>query len=219
MSKHISSQPFQRIMEVLGYCAFYLLSFFLLEQRSVRYTILGTELDRRIPFYPVFILPYLLWFVYIAVTLVWFTLRAEDSSYYRFTRSMALGCTVFLVISALCPNGQRLRPDILPGGGVLEEMVRLLYRLDTPTNVFPSIHVYNSAVCCRAILGEERLRKRKGLTAVTVTLTLLIIAATVFLKQHTLLDVAGGLMLCALSSGLYYGKREARPAAVRLKTP
>lgn len=214
MSKHNS----RRIMEVLGYCAFYLLGFYLLEQRRVDYTILGTQLDQCIPFYPVFILPYLMWFGYIALTLGWFTFRADDDSYYRFTRSVALGCTVFLAISALCPNGQRLRPDILPGGGLMEELVRLLYRIDTPTNVFPSIHVYNSAVCCYAILGEERLRRRRGLAAATVTLTLLIIAATVFLKQHTLLDVAGGLVLCLFTRSLYYGRRGVRSAAVRLKT-
>lgn len=186
----------KRLTEILGYSVFYLLCFHLLEQRSTRYVILDSPFDHQIPFCPVFIVPYLLWFVYLCFTLGWFALFCtSDEDYYHLSRSLAFGCTVFLLVSAFFPNGQQLRPHLTQQSGLLQQAVRLLYATDTPTNVFPSIHVFNSVVCCEAILHQRQLKQYPLLTGFTVVLTVLIIASTLFLKQHTLLDVAGGLIL------------------------
>lgn len=202
-----SVYPLRRRMgEVVGYTSLYLVGFFLLEGRRTEYLILDTELDAAIPFCPVFILPYLLWFVYLAVTVGWFVFRSDDEEYLSLSRSLAMGCTVFLVISALCPNAQQLRPLVGHGGGLWMELVRVLYAVDTPTNVFPSIHVFNSLVCCEGILGEKRLGESPFITSGAVVLTLLIIAATVLLKQHTVLDVAGGIVLWRLTSAFFYNR-------------
>lgn len=195
-----------RLMEVIGYSIFYLTSFALLEQRRICYRILDTALDEMIPFCPVFILPYLLWFCFIALTVGWFVLFCEeDEEYYRFSRSLALGCTVFLGISVFFPNGQSLRPMVSQNAGIWEEMVRVLYMVDTPTNVFPSIHVYNALVCCEGLLRQETIQKRVCLRQFLVVLTVSIVLSTVFLKQHTLLDVVGAFLLWELTRKFWAG--------------
>ncbi|MCQ2443643.1 MAG: phosphatase PAP2 family protein [Oscillospiraceae bacterium] len=210
-----SASQRQRIKEVVCYSLVYLFSFFLLEQRHVRYSLLDSALDDAIPFCEYFIIPYVLWFGYIGLTVAWFTLFCNsDGDYFRLSRSLALGGTVFLVISAVFPNGQSLRPWLGSCDNLFQEAVRLLYRVDTPTNVFPSIHVFNSVVCCEAIVRQKQLRAHRWLMVSSVVLTVLIVAATLFLKQHTLLDVAGGLLLATVTSRMFYRRGATRPSKV-----
>lgn len=185
----------KRVVEVLRYCVFYVFAFALLEHRSITPYILHTPLDDLIPFCEYFIIPYLLWFVYVAVTLIYFGIICDDQKeYYCLSRTLAIGCTVFLVTSFVFPNGQNLRPD-LAGDNLFQQAVLWLYSTDTPTNVFPSIHVFNAVACCIAVCKKERLRDRYGVKFGVTLLTVLIILSTVFLKQHTIIDVGGALLL------------------------
>ena len=54
------------------YGIFYLTAFQYLEQRDVRPHIIHMKIDDYIPFCEYFIVPYLLWFAYIAVTVLYF---------------------------------------------------------------------------------------------------------------------------------------------------
>lgn len=185
----------KRLCGTLIYSLFYVIAFALLEERKTDYYLLETELDEMIPFCGWFILPYLLWFAYIALTLVYFGLFCEDEAEFGgLARSLAFGCTLFLAVSFLFPNGQSLRPH-LNGDTLCERLVLWLYRTDTPTNVFPSIHVFNSVACCIAVLRSEGLRERRWIRRGTVILTILITLSTLFLRQHTILDVLGALFL------------------------
>ena len=74
-------------------------------------------------------------------------------------------------------------------------MVAALYATDTPTNVFPSIHVFNSIGVHLAVRNCERLRKQWWIRIGSGILCVSIICSTVFLKQHSILDVFGGIAL------------------------
>ena len=77
-------------------------------------------------------------------------------------------------------------------------MVAFLWNLDTPTDVWPSIHVYNSVAVEIMLLrsSDPRLRK-KPVRIFTFLWCILIILATVFIKQHSLFDIATGLFMSA----------------------
>lgn len=60
------------------------------------------------PFQEIFIIPYLLWFVYIAATVIYFLLH-EDENFNALAGTLALGMTLFLVVSAIYPNGLNLQ--------------------------------------------------------------------------------------------------------------
>ena len=67
--------------------------------------------------------------------------------------------------------------------------LRTLHALDPPTNLFPSLHV-GLAVVATLALVDEHPRCRWG----AVLLLAVIVASVCLAKQHTLLDVAGGLL-------------------------
>ena len=83
--------------------------------------------------------------------------------------------------------------------------VQFIYHTDTPTNVLPSIHVYNSLAAFMAIKRSKLARKQKGWAWGTGILTVLIILATVFLKQHSMFDGVCALALYVVTDKLCYG--------------
>jgi membrane-associated phospholipid phosphatase len=181
-----------------------LISFFLLEHRSVKPHIIHCALDDMIPFCEYFIIPYVLWYGFVAVTLWYFAFRCEKrEEYWCLASTLMIGMTAFLVVSYVYPNGQELRP-VLREGNCFIRAVRVLYQIDTPTNVLPSMHVFNAVSCCVAICRNQRCRSRGGLIAGTKVLTALIILSTMFLKQHSVVDVCMALVLYGLCYRLVY---------------
>ena len=77
----------------------------------------------------------------------------------------------------------------------IRDRVRMLYRADTCTNVFPSLHVFNTLSVCIAVHESEKLKKHKAVCNAAYILAALIILATMFLKQHSVLDVFGAVIM------------------------
>ena len=199
----------------LAYFPFYLAAFFALERMPGRTPhIIHSSLDAAIPFCEYFVVPYFLWFIFIAVTLVWFFFR-DVPGFYRLMAYLCAGMTVFLLVSALWPNGLHLRPAYIGRDNVFVDMVRFLYRIDTSTNVMPSLHVYNTLCCWVAIGRSAKLRPNRLLQAVVAVLSVSIILSTMFLKQHSFVDVSTAFML---AFALYFPCCEARtPRRLRLR--
>ena len=87
---------------------------------------------------------------------------------------------------------------------IFTDMVKTLYITDTSTNVLPSIHVFNSLACCGAILKNQRKYKKSTDTA-CVVLTILIIMSTMFLKQHSVVDVVLAALMYTGCYRIIYG--------------
>ena len=201
---------------VIAYMIFYMAFFTYVENRTgVRIHILQMRADYRIPFCEYFIIPYLLWFPYVGITAVYFTLINKNrTEFYRFAVSMGIGMTLFLMISYLFPNGHTLRPYTFPRDNVFTDMVKALYQVDTSTNIMPSIHVFNSMMCCVAIWESKELKDHHIVKISALVLTVLIILATMFLKQHTILDVIAGLLLGRICWFFMYRFRLQRQTAL-----
>lgn len=204
-------EAWRRLRWVLIYGIFYMVSFYLVEHRTTRMHIMFCKLDNMIPFCKYFIIPYVLWFLFIAVTVAYFALfNKSRQEYYSLVINLGIGMTVFILVSWIYPNGHFLRPFI-NGDGFFDKAVRHLYSVDTPTNVFPSIHVFNSLVCCIALLKNDRCRQHTGLSLGIVLLTVLIILSTVFLKQHSMIDVIGAFVLFFSTYPIVYPKAVRTP--------
>ncbi|MCI8513650.1 MAG: phosphoesterase [Lachnospiraceae bacterium] len=196
---------------VLLYLFIYIPWFILLERRtSVSYTVLHTGWDDAIPFCEYFIIPYYIWYLYFAGTAFYFLFRRPRKEFYEFAVLVASGMTFWLLLCTIWPNGLVLRPAIEPERSFCARLVSLIYAADTPTNVFPSMHVYVSIVAHSTI--RRNLRKSyPGGTVFSGVLMVLICVSTVFVKQHSVLDVAGGILLFALLAPVvYHGGREKR---------
>ena len=76
----------------------------------------------------------------------------------------------------------------------------------------------NSVACCTAVFKNAKARKHPVLLGGTLLLTILIIMATVFLKQHTLVDVVAAFALNVFCYQMFYKEHPARqkqPAFVK----
>lgn len=203
-------ERYDHIFPLIIYGIFYILCFAHLETRTVRTLhLIHMAIDDYIPFCEYFIIPYFLWFAYVSAAVVFFMVK-DKNDYYRLCTFLFTGMTVFLVISTVYPNGHLLRP-VLSGGKdtVFIRMVRLLYAADTPTNLFPSIHVYNSLATHFAIVNSACLEHRKRIHAGSLILCISIILSTVFLKQHSMFDVITAFCLAIVMYCAVYKRASA----------
>ena len=204
LDKLAKLKEYRHALPLIIYGIIYLAWFGYLERTvTSRYRVIHVALDDHIPFCEIFVVPYLLWFAYVAVVVVYFFLRDKDD-YFRTCTFLFTGMTIFLLVSTLWPNGHHLRPYIMPRDNVFTHLVARLYRTDTPTNLWPSIHVYNSLGCHIAVMHSHRLEKYKGIRIGSFILCISIIMSTMFIKQHSVFDVATAFIMAAVMYGLVY---------------
>ena len=181
------------------YTAVYLLWFRLVEAlpRS-SYQVIELALDRKIPFVEEFVLPYVSWFAFVPLGVL-LLLKYDREMYDRAVTFLMTGMTVFLLVSTLFPNMQFLRPFILPRENVFTKLIGLLWMVDTPTNVSPSIHVFNT-LAILVMIWKSRAKELKGLRLrrMWTVWGALIILSTMFIKQHSLLDVLAAFLMAGI---------------------
>lgn len=193
---------------IVAYFIVYLILFNYLEHRPVRaYHVVHTVFDDMIPFCEVFIIPYLLWFPYVIFTVVYFLFRQSKREYFQLIFNLMMGMTVFLVVSYVYPNIQYLRPAVFPRNNIFTQLIAGIYRTDTPTNILPSIHVFNSLAVYFAIHNCQALKDKKWLQGGSLILSSLIILSTMFIKQHSVIDVCLGTTLALFGHLLFYPQR------------
>ena len=128
--------------------------------------------------------------------------------------------TVFLIVSSVYPNGHYLRPDEFARDSWATRMVSWLYATDTSTNLFPSIHVYNSIGVHISLMPSERLRDKKAVRIGSTVLCVSIILSTMFLKQHSVFDVFTAFGMAAVMYYAVYGQAYKKVlAALRIGKP
>ena len=152
-----------------------------------------TAVDRAIPFVPAFsaiyVLAYLQWIVgFILIA------REEKEFSFRVLSGEIIAKLICAVLFLVIPTTM-VRADIT-GNGFFSETVRLLYRIDTPDNLFPSLHCLESWLCFRAAMKMKKTGR--AYTYCSLVFTLLVFASTVFIKQHVVVDIIAGVLVCEI---------------------
>ena len=184
------------LIPMLVFFVLYMFAFGVLEKyQALNYHYMFADIDRMIPFCEVFVVPYFLCFLFIPAVVV-YLLFAEENEYRYTSMMLIIGMSAFIIISAVFPTKLQLRPVIMPRENIFSDMVKMLYSIDTSTNVFPSIHVYNTVVVLWAVFkSRTRLFGKTVVRVSAAVLSTLIVLATMFLKQHSVIDVAGAFLL------------------------
>lgn len=186
------------------YLIVYLILFFIVERLTEdNYHVIHMALDDKIPFCEYFVIPYFCWFAYVAGFVLYF-IFVDKESYWPMFWFLVTGMTVFLIVSFVYPNGHELRPAQFPRDNVFTRMIANLYQTDTATNILPSIHVYNSIGIHIAVHKSRRLSKHRPVQIASGILSALIIMSTVFIKQHSMVDVISAFGLAAVVYVLIY---------------
>lgn len=174
----------------LLYFVFYLGAFFLLEHFSVPQYSVHCFLDDQIPFCEYFIVPYFMWFFLLIGSFVYFLCK-DKTDFQNLCFMMFTGMTICIVIYFILPNGLELRGEI-PRNNFFCKWVLFLYRVDTPTNVCPSIHVASTVAIYEVCKRSNSLKTHKWRIKALYMIAWLICLSTLFLKQHSVIDVILG---------------------------
>lgn len=195
---NLNTPEFSHLLLLLYWPA-YGLAFYLLEtlRPLEECTPVWSVLDDRIPFNEWFMLPYLFWFVFL-VGIIGYLLLFDAKAFRRFMYFIMITYTGTVVIYLLYPTCQNLRPVVFERDNLLTRWVIAFYAFDSNTNVCPSLHVIGSMAV--AFGAWDTPRFKNGLwKAAFLIMALLISVSTVFVKQHSIVDVFWAFVLCGVA--------------------
>ena len=152
-----------------------------------------TSLDDMIPVvYPTVVIYfgcYIFWIInYILIY------RRSREYAYRFFVADFLSRIVCLVFF-LCYPTTLVRPTV-EGEGIFYEAIRFLYKIDAPTNLFPSIHCLVSWFCFIGIISDIKIPKWYKVMSFLIAVAVFV--STLTTRQHVIVDVVGGVVLAQI---------------------
>ena len=192
---------------LLGSWVGYFLLYYLTEHYipPERCHVICCALDDQIPFLEGFAIFYVGWYLLVAGSLVYFLLRnvpafCDLQTYLIVTQ--VLGMLVYVVY----PSRQELRPVTFPRENILTDLMAFIYRIDTNTGVFPSMHVAYSAGIASVWLRQkgERLWLRISVAVFCLGVCL----SVAFVKQHSVLDILGAIPVCLIAEWFVFFRKK-----------
>ena len=178
----------------LVYFAMYLITEYLNPNNSG--TAVSCSLDYKIPFLEIFVIPYVGWYLLIALSLLYFALYNVEN-FKRLQIFIIVTQVAAMIIYIIFPNFQPLRPDVYPRDNFLTDIVALLQTADTNSNVCPSLHVAYS-IGIASIWLKEKDAKWWVKTAIVI-FCILVCLSTAFIKQHSVIDGLVAIPVCILA--------------------
>ena len=156
--------------------------------------------DDAIPFIPVFSVIYVLAYVQ---WIAGYILIARDSRELccRVISGEIISKLICMALFLIVPTTMA-RAEII-SDGIFDRIVGCIYRLDAADNFFPSIHCLESWVCFRGAMRMKKTGPRY--LYFTLLFSILVFASTVLIKQHAVVDIAGGILTAEI--GQQIGQR------------
>ncbi len=151
-------------------------------------------LDDIIPFCEWALIPYLFWFVFLIGTLV-YTFFVDVPAFRRMMYFVIVTYTITVLIYLFFPTCQNLRPEAFVRNNLLTRFIELFYSFDTNTNVCPSLHVIGSVAAMFGLWDCKALQS-VGWKIAATSIAVCISLSTVFMKQHSIMDVLAALPVC-----------------------
>src|SRR4030042_6143287 len=153
--------------------------------------ILETTVDDWIPLIPAFIFPYISLYALLALS-PW-RFWKDDIGVFKLAAfiDLALSYLIYVFFQT------KIERPVLTGSDISAAVLRWVYSIDKPFNAFPSLHTSLSALC--ALLWRKA---GSSIWPIILLWAMLIIASTVLVKQHYIVDVFGGVAVAIVS---YYG--------------
>lgn len=162
--------------------------------------------DRRVPLIPEFISIYIGCFLFWGINYI-LIMRQGKEHCIRFATADIMSRMVCAVFFLILPT-TNVRP-VLEGNGIWVKLLDLIYTIDLPYNLFPSIHCLVSWFCFIGIRGNKKIPKSYRIFS--CIFALLVCVSTQVTKQHYIIDAVGGILIAeaayfvSLHTNLYKG--------------
>ena len=203
----INEPRFSHLKLLWGWIGYF--SLYFLTENLIPYSrchVVHIPLDDVIPFCEAFVIPYTFWYLLIVGSLLYFMLYNVDS-FRKLQTYIIITQIIAMAIYIAFPNRQDLRPEIFPRDNFLTDVVKLIYSLDTNTNVCPSLHVGYSIGIASVWVREKTVRW--PVKAFVVVACILICLSTAFIKQHSTADFFAAIPMCLFAEyWVFYRKRK-----------
>jgi membrane-associated phospholipid phosphatase len=163
--------------------------YFPLNKRKSKYY-WESKIDSKIPLISIFILPYLFYFLFFPLSII---ILYNTKFVVEFLIVLTIGNLINSIFWYVFPNGVK-RPKIVPKI-FFDKLVFNLYKRDKyDTNGFPSAHVFHT------LIGSVYLSIAfPKFSFISYIIGFLIIISTVFVKQHYIIDIFGGVISFIIS--------------------
>ena len=152
-----------------------------------------TFVDKFIPFNKFFILPYISWYMFIAIFAAVLCI-VDKERYFKLLITLNIGMITCYIIYYFYPT--YVPRPMIRGTDFFSNLVLNLYEVDNPYNCFPSIHVLNSVLITLYTYESEKVCKVTK--TICVIMAVSITLSTMFIKQHYFADVAAGIIFACV---------------------
>lgn len=160
-------------------------------------------LDDMIPFCEYFLIFYCFWFLWVAGSLL-FGLLYDVETFKNLSKYIMVTQAVAMAAYIIYPTRQDLRPEVFPRENFFTWVMGIIYSFDTSTGVCPSLHVAYSVAMASVFL--KRKSSKVWFKIFVVFAAIMVSLATMFVKQHSAVDVFMALPVCLLAEILVYGR-------------
>jgi len=153
-----------------------------------------SKLDNKIPFIKEWVIIYLVCYVFWIVNYILICHEGKEK-WFRFFFAEILAKFICGIIFVILPT-TNIRP-LVAGNDIFSWLMRFVYYIDTPSNLFPSIHCLVSWFCFIGIRTSKKVPF--WYKVFSCIFAILVFLSTQFTKQHYLIDIAGGILIAELS--------------------
>ena len=199
----LNDPHFSHLKYLLGWVGYFIL-YFLTENLipAEKCHPMHCIVDDWIPFCEYFVIFYVFWYVLVAGSLLNYALY-DVESFKKLQTFIIITQVIAMATYILYPSRQDLRPEVFDRNNFFTWVMGIIYGFDTSTGVCPSLHVAYSlgilSVCWKD--GKLAMWKKLGILLSVILIAL----ATMFVKQHSAVDVAAALILGLVTEAIVYG--------------
>ena len=179
---------------------FHTSTYYLCKFTPIEPVMVGGELDKMIPFSPIWVMFYVLWHPLLVITPC-LLYKNNKNDFYKYIIINFIIEIVVIFIFTLYPTIYD-RPYLVVND-FFTWVLNIIYVTDTPpTNCLPSMHCVICFTAIFVLLKSNKIEKK--CKALGTFIYIMIVLSTLFVKQHAIVDVMASLILVILSSLLVY---------------
>ena len=148
-------------------------------------------IDSYIPFIPAFILPYVLCYAHWVINII-MSAHTGRERFNKFSTALMLSQIICGILFLVVPT-TIVRPDVSMYKGVVGVLLKFIYGMDAPVNLFPSMHCLLSWFSWIAVRNCDNVPRWYQIFS--LIFAIIVCISTVTVKQHFFVDIIGGVVL------------------------
>lgn len=160
---------------------------------------LTSNIDNQIPFMKEWVVIYLICYFFWIFNYI-LIIHEGKEKWFRFVFADLLSRLLCGTIFIIFPT-TNIRP-VVHGNDICSLLMRVVYHLDAPYNLFPSIHCLVSWYCFVGIRNSKKVPL--WYKEFSFLFAILVFLSTQFTKQHYLIDIVAGILIAELCYYIAY---------------